>query len=169
MYICIHIYVHVYIYICMYAFYIHIYTYAHIFVCYTYIYIYAHTHISGEPVMFWSVPCVVFKKNTLKKKHQRHGMRDSWGVTVSYINVSCHTWDRVISHMWVWYRAGECVSSLHMDESLLHYVTHVLVRVRCVSCGVEMHLRVCAETYWYGVATISRLLKMTGLFCKWAL
>ena len=45
----------------------------------------------------------------------------------------------------------------------------------CVCVGVRLCASVCAYTHiyigktWYGVATISRLLKIIGLFCKIAL
>jgi len=80
---------------------------------------------------------------------------------VTHINESCG-----MSH--VTHKNESCVTSrvTHMNESrAMGHVTHI--NESCVM-GYVTHILTC-PALCYGVATISRLLKSIGLFCKRAL
>ena len=94
---------------------------------------------------------------------------DNGLVPIIHMNMSCHmsmshiTYEWVISHMnelyhiWMSHITYECVTS-HMNESRHIWMSHVTVR----DYSSNRRQR-------YRVATICRLLKITGLFCKRAL
>jgi len=81
---------------------------------------------------------------------------------VTRMNQSCYTHEPVKSHIWI-SRVTHVSHVTHMNESSHTYewvMSHIL------KCHVASHK---AFNSAYGVATISRLLKIVGLFCKRAI
>jgi len=102
---------------------------------------------------------------------------------VTHINVSCHTYQRVMSHISMCHVTHVNVSC----HSYCLYIrvgdtcgvgTHMLCTHTCTCICIYRYMYMCPAciygrgthvVYMYGVATISRLLKIIGLFCKRAL
>jgi len=78
----------------------------------------------------------------------------TWMCHVTHMNESCCTYECVISHIWMSH-VTHMNDSCHTNEWVMSHIwlSHVISHI----------------SVWYGVATISRLLKITGLFCKRAL
>ena len=78
-----------------------------------------------------------------------------WVSRVAHMDELCCTYGWVMSHIWMSHVT-------HMNESCHAYdwvMSHIRIRhVPLTSCPT-----------WYGVASMSRLLKITGLFCKRAI
>jgi len=85
---------------------------------------------------------------------------------LSHMNDSCLTREWLISHIWM-------RRVTHMDASCDTYgcvVSHIWLHTRtAVNCAVVCVIHVNDTGLTYGVASISRLLKIIGIFCKRAL
>jgi len=180
--ICIHTYICVSMYVYMKIRYIHTYVHIHIHI-YIYICIYLYIHISDTALTN------EINRHAPSNRHWR--TRSSlrlrafgWGSNMS-INSTCwkdfpptqvmrsNYWKipRLSTRFWSSLEHGCVMCSfaslacpIASDGS---YSNH-----RCKENGARQnHERKCdtEPIYWYGVATISRLLKMIGLFCKRAL
>ena len=83
---------------------------------------------------------------------------------ITHTNESCHTYEWVMSHI---NRANalllRLVNNTHMDESRPAYEWVISPIGMCCITHTNK------PSHWYGVATMSRLLKNIGLFCKRAL
>ena len=83
-----------------------------------------------------------------------------WNRHVSHMNESFHTYEWVISHI----RMSHIT---HTNESCLTYavISHIWMVQLMHACDMT-YLQVIHICRYYGVATISRLLKIIGLFCR---
>jgi len=85
-------------------------------------------------------------------------MSHIWMSHVAHLNESCHTSEWVMSHIWMSHVTGLTLSDVYRipQGKEMSHVTHIMRHVTLVykSCLT------------YGVATISRLLKILGLFCR---
>jgi len=91
-------------------------------------------------------------------------MRYIWSSHVTHVNESCYTSEGVMSHAWIspshmWMRHvthvnESCYTSERVTSHMwMSHFTHA--NVSCHTCELQ-----------YGVAMISRLLTITGLFCR---
>jgi len=90
-------------------------------------------------------------------------------MTRSYVwHKSCHTYERVMSHIWTRHVTHVKVSCLTY-EWVMALVSHMWFdscseRLAACMCVTQLHM--CNMTsYVYGVATVSRIDKIIGLFC----
>jgi len=102
-----------------------------------------------------------------------------WMRRVTFMNASCHTYECVVTHVWR-HHATHSSESWRTHEGV---VPHIWIRrvthTKESWLAYELsHMKTSRHTYqwdvatmWksYGVATISRLLQILGLFCKRAL
>jgi len=101
---------------------------------------------------------------------------------MSHMNESCHTRSHELStntpYFLLWMSKGTCVSVTHewvrsRYRELSNNSTPFLIGLFCkivsfvgLFCKWDLSSATTQRHSWYGVATISVLLKMTGLFCK---
>ena len=98
-----------------------------------------------------------------------------WDMTQSYVTEthSCHTYEWVTSHIWM-IRVANMNESCHtcewvMSQIWMSHVTHMNESFRKYELSYIWMRRVAnmnESCHTYGVATISRLLKIIGLFCR---
>ena len=166
------------VYICIYIhIYIHIYT--HINIC-TYIYIniyickclYKHTHkyiyICIYMVWFYT------KETHCKSKNSRVLIAKHFGADLFYLSVLVYFFDSDVE-TWrsdFWYPPQThnpehnscCVYAAYLNVCMETY--HIFMCMYIVFLCVYIHICIHACTFWYGVATLSRLLQIVGLFCR---
>jgi len=150
----IHIYLYIYEYICVICMYIYMYIYVYILI---YIYMYMYIYIRGglNTVGAMVAGCfIIFMLATA-------GQRSVWHESFMYVwhdSLICVTWLIHMCHMthtYVWHDSFICVTWLiHICD-----MTHSLVLY-------DSFIRVSHVAFTYGVAMISRLLKIIGVFCK---
>jgi len=89
----------------------------------------------------------------------------TWISHVTHMNESCLTYEWVMSHIWLSH-VKHMNQSCHTYECIMSHVVKLRLRV---TWHIQMSHVIYVAYMDYGVATMSRLLKIVGLFCKKAL
>jgi len=175
-----HIYIHIHMYINMYTYthtqmyiYIHyIHTYVHMYI---YIYMCLHIYIqackyitcfcaqqpetrcrTGRGVCFQNIICkhaTFMHTRTLKRAQSMHCSSPS-----HFLHTNTNTYTNAHSH--------PCLPTLPFTLSLSITTILSLPPTPCISSIISIFLSRPLPLQPYGVATISRLLKITGLYCR---
>jgi len=96
-----------------------------------------------------------WKTRSRRTARTAHSSLEDWMSHATHVNELCHTCEWVMSHIWLSHVT-------HMNES--YYAVK-----KCKDCTLKSWKLNGQSCYTYGVAMISRLLKIIGLFCKRAL
>ena len=99
-------------------------------------------------------------------------MNERTQIVMSHINVSCHVWMSHVTYEWV---MSHMIESCHIQMVYMNERTQIVMshmnepyHIWMIHVTYEWALWMSPHT-WYRVPTISRLLKIIGLFCKRAL
>ena len=111
-------------------------------------------------------------------RHQQDAQLEFWQVCVFiylyiYIYICIYIYIYIYIHMYIYIRIHICVCiSVYIYIHICVYIYIHMYTIYTYMC-VYIYIFICMRAFlvwiWYGVATIRRLLKMIGLFCKKAL
>ena len=93
-------------------------------------------------------------------------MSHIWMSHVTHMNASCHTYECVMSHIWmchVWMRPVWMRHVTHMNVSRMDASCHTY---KCVMYECMSYIYLTTSVWSHGLPTISKLLKIKGLFCR---
>ena len=127
----------------------------HRWACHTHEWVISHIWVMSRITSFKRMSHVTLANGSC----HAHGwvMSHFWMSHVIHMNESCHAYEWVMSYIWMSHGA-------HMNESC-----HTYDGTRARQVRKWGSLKKFSKNLYYGVATISRLLKIVGLFCKRAL
>jgi len=126
------------------------------------------SHVTCEGVMLMGMGHVTCERMMSHMNESCHVWMShvTYEWVMSYVNESCHE----SCHIWMGHVTGSCVNeSCHIK--LCHmWMSHVTESCHIWMSHITRLFHKCYSVMSYGVATISRLLKIISLFCRiWSL